>query len=184
MRIFIGSDKGRLCVIDRKQWYYSAGRTVGGAIHSELTLGDNAVYFGADDGCVYGVQRSDQNIVRRFQTEAPVTAGVILDGQLMYVASQDFNVYCIPQIAKTEKADAFEWKYSLESIIRETPVFKDDRLYVKTVSKGLFALRKENGEQLWNLPDGEKILAFGRNNIYVTPVRGSTAHRYPGQGNR
>lgn len=167
LRIFIGSDSGRLCVIDRREWYYSTGRSVGSAIHSELAMGDNAVFFGANDGIVYGVQRSGQEIVRRFQTDAPVTAGVIREDHTLYVASQDFNVYAIPEVQPAAKRAAFKWKVSLESIITDTPVSEGDRLYVKTVSKGMFVLNKADGEHVWALPDGEQILAFGKKNAYV-----------------
>jgi len=167
LKLYFGTDNKRLIVMDRKGGFYMDGRTVKNAIHSTPKLGDNSVFFGCNDGMVYGVQRSDLGVARKFQTGAPVTADVIVENNMVYACSQDYFVYCIPTVQPVTGKGDFIWKVSLESAIEESPVNIAGRLYVKTVSNGLFALDKEEGKTVWHLAHGERLLCVGKKSAYA-----------------
>ncbi|MFH0965726.1 MAG: PQQ-binding-like beta-propeller repeat protein [Planctomycetota bacterium] len=168
LKLYFGSDNNRLAVMDRKGGFYMDGRTVGNAIHSTPVLGDNTVFFGSNDGKVYGVSRSDLEVVRSFQTGAPVTADVVVENNMVYACSQDYFVYCIPTVQPVTGKGDFLWKVSLESAIARSPVNIANRLYVKTVSNGLFALNKEEeGKTVWHIPSGQQFLCVGKKSAYV-----------------
>jgi len=165
--LYFGSDNNRLCVVNRRLWYYSAGRRVGAPIHSTPVMGDNAVLFGCQDGNVYGVTRESMDITRTFQTNGPVSADLVLENHVIYAVSHDYNVYALTEVQPSSKAANFLWKVSLESVIADSPVSIGERLYVNTVSKGLFAMEKADGSILWNVPQGQRVLAVGKKNVYV-----------------
>lgn len=167
LNIYFGTDNKRLCVVNRRDWYYSDGRKVGAPIHSTPIMGDNAVLFGAQDGKVYGVTRETMVITRTFQTDGAISADLILENHVIYAASQDFNVYALSEVQPSSKAATFLWKVSLESAICESPVSVGSRLYVNTLSKGLFAMNKVDGKILWDIPKGQRVLAVGKKNVYV-----------------
>ena len=169
LALYFGTDNHRLCKVDRKSSYYTDGRSVKNAIHSTPVMGTNTVYFGCNDGTVYGVERAGKmEISRRFETGGPVTAGVLLEEGLLYVCSQDYYIYAIPAIQPQAGKSDYLWKVSLESGTAETPASIGSRLYVRTESRGLFALNKyDNGTTQWHVPEGEKLLCVGKENAYV-----------------
>jgi len=167
--LYFGTDHHRLYKVDRKTGAYTDGRTVGNAIHSTPVMSSNTVYFGCNDGTVYGVERAGKmEVCRRFKTGGPVTAGVLLEGGVLYICSQDYFVYAIPAIQPQAGKSDYLWKVSLESGTAETPASIGSRLYVKTLSRGLFALNKDSeGSTQWHVPEGKKLLCVGKKNAYV-----------------
>jgi len=167
--LYFGTDHRRLYKLDRKTGAYIDGRTVGNAIHSTPVMSSNTVYFGCNDGTVYGVERAGRmEVSRRFKTGGQVTAGVLLEGGVLYICSQDYFVYAIPAIQPQAGKSDYLWKVSLESGTAETPASIGSRLYVKTLSRGLFALNKDSeGSTQWHVPEGKKLLCVGKKNAYV-----------------
>ena len=93
--------------------------------------------------------------------------GLDADVYVIYAVSHDYNVYALTEVQPSSKAANFLWKVSLESVIADSPVSIGERLYVNTVSKGLFAMEKADGSILWNVPQGQRVLAAGKKNVYV-----------------
>ena len=106
--IFGTGDKG-LIALDNKtleeKWQFGTGRSLvftspythpgrgDQTVSTSPVLSGNTVYFGASDGCVYGVDRKTGKQTFRFDTGAPVFSSPAISGNSMVVSDFGGNVY-------------------------------------------------------------------------------------------
>ncbi|HME53510.1 MAG TPA: PQQ-binding-like beta-propeller repeat protein [Candidatus Lokiarchaeia archaeon] len=99
-----------------------------------------------------------------------LTMGVLssptIAGGLVYVGSQDHNVYCL-----NATTGAHVWNYTTGDTVRETsPAIASGRVYVGSNDNKVYCLNATNGSKIWSFPTGGSVesspaVASGR--VYV-----------------
>lgn len=114
----------------------------------------------------------------RFQTGAAITASPVVHAGQVYIASNDFKLYCLFETQFSEN-----WAFQAEAPIEKTPVVADFPLKrgVTTVvlcearddrkreeHTILWAVNAANGTRLWKYLNVQDIVAVSKKAIYVT----------------
>ncbi len=161
-------------------------RVIGG-----VTLVDGVAYFGMANEHVYAVDAKDGTVKWSFtDSNHSVWAKPLIDGDRVYVSSQDHSVYAL------NKADgSIVWQQDLAAAVNAAPAIADGTLYVGTFGNKLFALDAATGEQRWSydtnywvwdtpaLVDGVLYFTDVQGTVYaVKAADGSEVWRKPASG--
>jgi outer membrane protein assembly factor BamB len=161
--LYVSLDKGKLSALDatsyEQKWVFPGGdqfscgsedpqtRKLDG-IYGEPVVGQDLVYFGAYDSRVYAVKKDDGSCQWSFDTGDPIVAGLVLDGERLYVPSTDGNLYVLDskdgkEVTRREKIGD----------IWATPLLTDDGgLYVPTMDGELLKFSTNPLEPVWSAP--------------------------------
>jgi outer membrane protein assembly factor BamB len=107
-----------------------------------LILND-VIYMPNSDGGLYAFDLNG-NIKGLFMAEHALWSNPVTDGQSIYVASMDHNVYAVDPGNLNQI-----WKTELDASITASPTIKDGRLYIGTIDGAVYALDAETGSILW-----------------------------------
>ncbi len=154
----------------RVAWQYKAG----GAINSTAVVRRDRILFGANDGCVYCLDKSSGKALWKHQV-APVESRAFMlfstprvaDG-CVYIGAANKHLYCL-DLATGER----RWEHRAEEWIRSRPVCAGGRVWFATMDGALHCLAAADGtvEAAWSTKIGthpifsDPVLDGGR--IYV-----------------
>ncbi len=156
-----------------KEWRFKAG----GEITSQPISTGYTLTFASRDHSVYTVAASDHRLKFQFESDAPISAPVVLskaqdvtdeenDGGLLYIASESRNgghFYCVDN----GRGNVI-WEFVPGNPIRRAPRIIKDRIYISPVLGGMFALGRLKGKELWRQPKAEEFLASTGGKLLVT----------------
>lgn len=111
-------------------------------IDSPLVV-DNLIIAPNTDYSLYAVDLSGQ-LVWRFETDHALWARPVTDGETVYFASMDRNLYAVEVATGTQK-----WKTELNSSSVARALLEDGILYVGNLEGALFALNAADGSLIW-----------------------------------
>ena len=149
----------------RIDWYYATGSRL--LSQPIVTLGN--VAFANDKGNLYVTHRNQRSLVFRYETDAPISAPLIKQGDKWIVlASQDFNVYCVHAMSGRTR-----WRFSAEAPILTAPVSIGDKLYILPEHRGMFQIDAETGFERWRSPHPTRFIAASPNRLYGTDRLGN-----------
>lgn len=132
----------------RIAWKFHAG----GAVNQAVTVVDGSVYFGANDGVLYSLDRKTGALRWKRELAAAEPRAFrqfskpLVNNGRVYIGGADKHLYCLD--AKTGrvlgKAKSDDW-------IRAKPIAMGDRVYFASMNGTLHALRTEKGtlKKLW-----------------------------------
>lgn len=147
-------------------WSKGVGSGIG-KIDAQLSpvFDDNKVYAASRDGDVYAVNKEtgstvwdidlddeDENDDRR---SARLSGGLAIDGENLFVTSENGYVYCISTIDGSLK-----WKYYLGIEINSPVGIGYDRVFVLSINGTLVALETETGKEIWKTGNDNLILSL------------------------
>jgi outer membrane protein assembly factor BamB len=73
------------------KWKYPAGQPV----NTSPVLGNGLIFFGCDDGAVYGINAQTGKLHWRFKTGAKVVGSPVYHEGVVYIGSCDGKVYAL-----------------------------------------------------------------------------------------
>lgn len=159
--LYVSLDRGKLSSLDPEtyqvQWEFPVTEEFacgsGAAEKRELegfyetpAFDDETLYFGAYDGAVYAVNRSDGACTWRFETGDPIVGGVVLGDEGLYVPSEDGFVYLLSPEDGSEVA-----KFAAGELW-STPLVTKDAVYAATMEGKLWKLSLGTLEPIWDQP--------------------------------
>ena len=177
LSIFVGSDNGRAYGVRKnskvEDWTYLTGSSM----RASPAVNAPNVYFASTDGYVYKLAGRTgwvHGSSWKFKTGARVVADPAVFSRWVFVGSTDYKLYAL------ESADGtVAWTFQAEAPIEDSPVVyshKNNQDYVYCVAtervggaekKTLFSTRVSNGEQAWRAAGIRKVVAMGKNSLYV-----------------
>lgn len=145
-------------------------RTVGGAIYARLTVEADFLYFGANDGKVYSLNKHDgtQRWCWETSVKEPRAAAMFstptICGQLVLIGAANRYLCCLDK-----NNGSLLWEYECSDWIRSRPICRDGVAFVATMDGKLLALRFDRSgcTTLWDT----KITSCA---ILADPVFGSS----------
>ncbi len=87
-----------------------------------------------------------------FQTEGAVWSSPAVNNGVVYVGSDDFNLYAVDT-----QSGSLQWKFETGGIIRCRPAVVDGRVFFASDDGFLYTLDAKTGEQVWSVDIGNAV---------------------------
>lgn len=114
----------------------------------------NGIYAPNADHTLYSIDENG-NPTAVFSAEDALWAAPITDGETLYLASMDHNMYALPIGSKNPK-----WVQSLNGAMVSPPALSPEGvLYVGTFASEVAAIDSQSGEILWDTPTNNWVWA-------------------------
>ncbi|MFC2015083.1 PQQ-binding-like beta-propeller repeat protein [Chloroflexota bacterium] len=84
-----------------------------------------------------------------FSTDAPIHSSPAVADGIVYVGSQDFNLYAVDADTGTKN-----WEYKTNSWVESSPAVVNDTVYFGSNDSWIFALDAKSGEKTWEFKTG------------------------------
>lgn len=96
-----------------------------------------------------------------FNTKGWIDAAPTVDGDEVFIGSQDKCVYCVDRLTGIQK-----WKFETGSRVTASPTARGDRVFASSCDGYMYCLERSTGKQIWKYidPDDRKRA------IYCDPV--------------
>ncbi len=135
-------------------WIFKAG----GAINKKATSDANNVYFGANDGAIYCLDKGTGKLVWKFEVERPVAESFrhfstpLIKGNHFFIGSADKNLYCLD--VNTGK---LLFKHQSSDWVRARPVVTDSNVYFASMNGDIFNVDFSGSQprEVWKKKIGE-----------------------------
>lgn len=133
------------------RWTYKTN----GAILSSPAAYGGYCFFGSNDNNVYCLDTSIQpfdpiaptytpRAVWKFRTSSQVTSSPLASGQVVYIGSNDQNLYAINIINGSQK-----WKCATNGLIKSSPALYGKNVFIGSYDKNLYAVDTATGTVRW-----------------------------------
>lgn len=132
---------------------------------SSVIAAETFVIFGTDAGNVISMLAGEPVRLWQFDAAGGVAGRIVLDETSLFFAGRDTNVYRVdmtgPQSVK------LVWKRQMAGVPEVAPRVTKTTVYQYVRGKGLTAIDKQEGAQLWSLAEGLELLAESGSKAYV-----------------
>jgi outer membrane protein assembly factor BamB len=131
---------------------------------------DSLVVFGTGAGNVIGMAADAPKKLWQFDAAEAVAGQIVRDGNALYLASKDTNVYRLDITGQTSVSMA--WKFHTEAVLDRGPRVTQGYVYQYAPGRGVTAIDKQTGQAVWSVPEGLDLLAEADLKAYlITKVR-------------
>lgn len=89
------------------------------------------------------------------------TADPVLDGELLFVASQDNSLYAFNRFS-----GAVKWRFFAGVSLVEPPCIADDKVFLKTIEK-IYCIDRNSGKELWSSEDHHEFIGIVGDSAYL-----------------
>ena len=145
--VFASSYNGNLCALDTndgyQRWCYHTPHITG----SSPTLANGLVYFAANDGYVYALDKEGAR-VWRYQTDSTtITSSPTVVNGTVYVAAS--SLYAL-----NASDGSLLWHDSFADGVSSSPTVNNGVIYITEGDGNLYALNASDGTQIWHYQIG------------------------------
>ena len=166
--VYVGSRDNKVYSIDvvtgKEKWRFETGSYV----DSSPIVSNGVVYFGSADGNLYAIggaltsqettQTPNSGIVPtitelwRFPTNNSVYSSPVVSNGIVYVGSQDRNLYAIDAVTGKEK-----WLFETGGAVYSSPAVSNGIVYVGSWDNNLYAIDAITGKEVWRYTTWRKV---------------------------
>lgn len=132
---------------------------------TSLLADERSVIFGTDAGNVVCMAPNAARRMWQFDASKGVVGPLIMDGQSLFLASKDLNVYRIDVVGAT--GIDLVWKTQVVGVPESEPRVTRTIVYQRLRGKGVTAIDKQAGTVLWTLPAAAELLAETAGRAYL-----------------
>jgi len=165
------------------RWRYPAEESLTATIKSSPVVGDDLVYFGAGDGKLYAVTKSDGNLAWIFATKGIMNSSPVLVDGVVYVGSSDDHLYAVNALSPE-----LEWGggFRTRDDIIGSPAVADGIVYFLSNDMMLYAAETVTGRLKWHARVGSWSAAatpvVSDNTLYI--ASGNTIQSFQAKSGR
>ncbi|WP_455365359.1 outer membrane protein assembly factor BamB [Kaarinaea lacus] len=115
--------------------------------HRQLSVAvtSDRVYAASEKGRIMALQQKDGKDIWTNAIVDSISAGPVIDDNLLYVGTIDAHVFALDAESGT-----IVWQGDVSSEVLADPVVSDNLLYVQTIDGKLAALEKKTGKKVWS----------------------------------
>ncbi len=146
-RLYFGAQMGVYC-LDADEGGLIWRTEVDGSIYEATAMGDDMMYVGGTDGCVYGVRLEDGRIMWRVETGYKVDRAPAVDDGVLYVGTD--KLYAV----EGETGELI-WTRQLGGMVETQPIVVDDKVVVGCDDGYVYAVDKNTGDEVWSCRIGD-----------------------------
>ncbi len=132
------------------------------SVITSIVADENFVVFATDAGNVLSIPADRPKQLWSFDASDSIAGQIVRDSSSLFFASKDTNVYRI-----NVRTGRFVWKCQTAAMLERGPRVGEKVVYQYVRDKGLAAIDKENGELIWQWPEGVDLLAESGRKAYV-----------------
>lgn len=131
-----------------------------------------SVIIGTDQGYIVSILPDRPVRSWQFKAAGAIVGSIIRDGMSLYFACDDMNVYRLDIMGAPEQRRLI-WKFQANGILKTAPCVTKRNIYQVIYGKGLTAISKDEGTDLWSVPSGTGLLAEAKERAYVLTKDGT-----------
>lgn len=149
-RLYVGCDDGLKAVNIKSHeivWDYGCGN-----VASTPFYHDDIIYFGSDDGHLYGLNK-DGNVELDKKLDGELKSSPIVVDDEIYIGSTNTKFYCIG----TDKED--KWNFTTGDEVVSSPSHVDETVIFGSSDGYVYCLNESNGEMIWKKDLSNKVLS-------------------------
>ena len=124
-----------------RQWRYKTGKQ----ITTPPIVTNRVVNFASLDNSLYSITTGSPRLQWQSETDSPISAPITYHGGFLYIACEDFNLYCL----NAENGNSRWQPFPSGFPIRRTPRVIGQQVFIFPNSGGLFALSALTGKRTW-----------------------------------
>ena len=167
-KVFVGDDMGRLTAYTLKQgkqlWQFESGKRIVGT----PAAADNVVVFGSADRHIYGLDATNGTLLWKVEAQEPVLGAVTIENGIAYIGASD---HCFRAI--DIKSGKVIWNYDqVKGYIETKPLLTEDKVIFGAWDNTLYALNKNNGQELWKWTGGLTRMHFSPASVWPVAADG------------
>ncbi|MHC4112667.1 MAG: outer membrane protein assembly factor BamB family protein [Planctomycetota bacterium] len=132
---------------------------------TSIIADDNFVVFGTERGNVVSITPNGPRRLWQFDAAGGIAGPIVRDGESLFFASKDTNVYRIDIVDVSERK--FVWKYQTAAVLDKSPRVTREVVYQHVLYQGLSAINRESGKLMWEVPGGIDLLVEAAGKAYV-----------------
>jgi len=125
---------------------------------------DMQVWFSTQAGNVIAMDSDNGRKVWQFNLSGPMRAPLVMDQGYIYAAGLDTKLYKLNALIGTQ---AWEKPFFAGDKVEMPLTMGKTCVYLYTVNTGVYAVDKETGKAVWNLPAGYAVLAEHGSRVFV-----------------
>ncbi|MHC4395963.1 MAG: outer membrane protein assembly factor BamB family protein [Planctomycetota bacterium] len=137
---------------------------------TSIVAADDFAIFSTDAGNVVRISPYEPRVRWEFEASGGIVGPMVEDGESLFVASEDTNVYKINIVR-----GKLDWKYQSGAVLDEAPRVTEKFVYQYVLNRGLAAIEKGSGKRVWQLAEGVDLLAESGGKAYVITKTGAMA---------
>lgn len=167
-KVFVGDDMGRLTAYSLKKgkelWCFASRKRIVGT----PAVAEGIVVFGSADRFIYGLDAEDGSLKWKVEAKEPVLGAVTIDKGIAYVGASDQTFRAID--IYTGKV---VWAYTgVKGYIETKPLIAEDKVIFSAWDNTLYALDKNNGQELWKWTGGLTRMHFSPAAVWPVAAEG------------
>jgi len=128
---------------------------------TSVVADEGFVIFATEGGSVARISADGPRRLWQFEAAGSIAAPIVRDAASLFVSSRDTNVYRL-----NVRTGRLMWRYQAGALLEAGPVVTGGVVY-QVVGKGLVAIERGSGRQIWELADGASLLAESEGKAYV-----------------
>lgn len=168
--LYIGCEDGLKAInINNHEivWEYDCG-----GVESTPFFYDDVIYFGSDDGHLYGLNKDDAKEVLNEKLEGELKSSPIVVNDSVYIGSTNAKLYSI------DTDNGTNWDFTTGDEILSSPAFVNDTVIFGSSDGNLYCLNSSEGDLNWKVDLNNKIISSPTidehdNSVYIGSDEGN-----------
>ena len=132
---------------------------------TSIIADENFIVFGTEGGNVVSITPDRPRRLWQFDAAGGIAGPIIRDGESLFFASKDTNVYRIDMVNVSRRE--FVWKYQTAAVLDRSPRVTREVVYQHVLYQGLSAINRKSGKLMWEVPGGIDLLVEAAGKAYV-----------------
>ena len=169
-RLFIGTEDGLKAInINNHEivWEYDCD-----SVESTPFFYDDVVYFGSDDGHLYGLNKSNGKVILNKKLDGELKSSPVVVSDSIYIGSTNGKLYSIG----TDKDK--NWEFTTGDEILSSPTYVNKSVIFGSNDGSIYCLNKSNGDLIWKKDLNNKVISSPTadkhdNSVYVGSDEGN-----------
>ena len=134
---------------------------------TSILADEDFVVFATAGGNVASIMPNGPDKIWQFDTAGAIAGEIVRDGDSLFFASGDTNVYKINILN-----GRLVWKYQSGAMLERSPRVGESIVCQYNRDEGLIAINKESGKVAWRLAEGVDLLSEAEGKSYVITKTG------------
>ena len=143
-----------------RQWRFKTGKQ----ITTPPIVTDRVVNFASLDNSLYSITTGSPRLQWQSETDSPVSAPITYHGGFLYIACEDFNLYCL----NAENGNARWQPFPSGFPIRRAPRVIGQQVFIFPTAGGLFSLSALTGKRNWWRHGITDFVGASHRRVYTT----------------
>ena len=143
-----------------RQWRFKTGKQI---TTPPIATG-RVVNFASLDNSLYSITAGSPRLQWQSETDSPVSAPVTYHDGFLYVACEDFNLYCL----NAENGNARWQPFPSGFPIRHTPQVIGEQVFIFPDAGGVFSISTLTGKRIWWRNGVRNFVSSSLDRLYTT----------------